>query len=329
MPGSFIHHPSQRIPLFMSSPWIRSMMLALALSTVSVVWLIPSRANAGACCASAAAFGVGRLLQWEKFAVGLRTTLLQSVGLWNSKGQWTGHRSDYTELEWRSEIWGMVGFGRHLSAYARVPWGMMYRRSGDQDAIGGGIGDLQAGLRWDILPVGSHAILPGFALTFNVLAPTGRATDTRLSPLGTEVTGRGAWMLSSALLVEKVRAPWFIQGQIGVNVPLPFYREDLEMDQRYGIGFNANLANGWELLSDVLVISLVLRMSWEDNLNLGTRLINNTYLLDVGAILALSWRFDPHWTLLFSINSGLFINQMGVNGNGRLTYTLGLRYGFF
>jgi hypothetical protein len=52
-------------------------------------------------------------------------------------------------------------------------------------------------------------------------------------------------------------------------------------------------------------------------------------LLDVGAILALSWRFDPHGTLLFSVNSGLFINQMGVNGNGRLTYTLGLRYGFF
>lgn len=289
----------------------------------------PQRVEAGACCASAAAFGVGRLLRWEKFAVGLRSNVLHTLGRWDTKSTWTPNLPTYEDVEWRSELWGMFRIGRPFAAYVRLPWSMNYRKSGEDSHFGGGIGDIQIGGRWDLVPVASGSGWPGIALSLNVLMPTGRKTDTNLSPLATEVTGRGAWMLSSALFIEKSLSPLFFQLQIALNVPLPFFREDLKVQQRFGVGLLSQLAIGWEIVPDIFVASVVIRFSWEDVLEIGGRRIEATHQMDPGVVGALAWRFDPHWTLQVSVNTGIYIDRWGHNVNGRLIYSLGIRYGYF
>ena len=59
--------------------------LALALSTAALGGA-PSPAFAAPCCMSATAFGIGRLLIWEEFAMGTRLSWLHGVGTWDSTG---------------------------------------------------------------------------------------------------------------------------------------------------------------------------------------------------------------------------------------------------
>ncbi|HRE92199.1 MAG TPA: hypothetical protein PK095_23995, partial [Myxococcota bacterium] len=68
------------------------------------------------------AFGIGRLLIWEDFALGLRTSLSPGLGDWDKDGHWRSwDGAGYHETEWRSELWALAGIDRRASIFARVP----------------------------------------------------------------------------------------------------------------------------------------------------------------------------------------------------------------
>jgi len=284
-------------------------------------------ARAAPCCMSATAFGMGRLLIWEDFAVGLRTSLSPSLGAWDRDGHWSGYDS-YDELEWRSELWGLVGIARRWSVFARVPGVVIERSTASDSDVGGGIGDLSIGARYEILEIGEYQELPAIALTLAVAAPTGRATDEARTPLGVDVTGRGAWVLSTGLSAEYTRLPWFVRLDLGLSVPLPSERADLGVDQWLGPTIDVALGGGIEVAHDV-VLSLVPRFTWEAAVVLDGKAVDGSQRIDFGAALAASWRFDYHWTVQAGVDSGLFGEGLGRNQTGRVTTTLGLRYGSF
>lgn len=311
-------------PTWSSSPWRR-----LALGALVALATVPASgpARAAPCCMSATAFGMGRLLIWEDFALGLRTTLAPGLGTWDEGGRWRSF-SDYSETEWRSEVWGLVGLGRRASVFLRVPALVMTRSAGADSELGGGLGDLSAGVRYELLAIGELVELPAIALTLAVLVPTGRSPERAKTPLAVDVTGRGAWVLSLGLSLERTSLPWFVRLDLGTSVPLPQRRDDLGLDQRLGISFELALSGGLEIGSG-FVLSLVPRLTRTDVTRFDEEPLPDTDRLDIGLGLAASWRLDDHFTLQAAIDLPLPIDGLGQNQPGRIATTLGLRYGSF
>ncbi|TNF24863.1 MAG: hypothetical protein EP329_24050 [Deltaproteobacteria bacterium] len=301
--------------------------LPVAFAALASLAALASRAEAAPCCMSATAFGTGRLLIWEDAAVGLRTSLARGLGQWDGDGQWRPY-DGYDELEWRSELWGMAALSRRASLFARAPFVATRRHAGALDGFDGGLADVSAGLRYEILSIGEVLELPAIAVTVSVTAPTGRPTWDAATPLGVDVTGRGAWALGAGLSLEHTAMPWFVRVDVGATVPLPAERPDLGVDQRFGPELVTDVAGGVEL-TEGLVTSLVARLTWASEIVLDGASVDGSGRLDVGLGAALSWRFAYHWTLQLAVDTGLFVDGLGDNQPGRLTGTLGLRYGVF
>ncbi|MGM0578702.1 MAG: hypothetical protein ACQEXJ_23465 [Myxococcota bacterium] len=297
--------------------------IALALAGAS-----PRIARGAACCMSATATGVGRLLIWETFAVGATTSWGTGIGRWDRDRRWSSYGDGYTDDEWRSEVWTLVRLSRRTSLGARLPFLLTHREAGGTSDVGGGLADVQALVRYEVLSVGEYAELPAVALTAGVVAPTGRATEDSDSPLGADVTGRGAAALTLGLSVERTRMPWFVRGDVGLTVPLPAHRDDIDATQRYGVGLDGSVTGGFEVTEDV-VTSLVLRAGWEAPVHIDGERVEDSARYDTGASLAASWRMAPHWTLQGSVGTGLPFRHLGVNREARVTTSLGLRYGYF
>lgn len=269
------------------------------------------------------------MLIWEDFAVGGSTSLAVGVGYWDTDATWHAYGDSYSEYEWRSTVWTLVGLGRRSSVYARLPWMYSRRRATSVQGFGGGIADADVGFRYELLSIGEVAELPGIALTASVLVPTGRATEDANEPLGADTTGRGAWVPALGVTLEKTYLPWFVQLNLGTTVPLPAERSDLEVTQRYGPGAQTSVVGGVEVLPDELVLAASLRYAWEAPVTIAGRTIDDSDRTDVGVGLSVSWRVHPHWTLQSAFDSGLFADHLGKNLPGRITTTVGLRYGHF
>lgn len=307
--------------------WPRPPSLAVAIAATLLTTALPHEAAAAPCCMSATAFGVGRLLIWEDFAVGIRTSLAKGLGDWDADGRWRAWRG-YDEHEWRSEVWALVGLDRRTSVSLRVPAIVLSRATSDVAEVGGGLGDITAAIRYEILTIGEYVELPAIAATLSILAPTGRAPEEGRTPLAVDVTGRGAWVLALGLGFELTRLPWFVRLDLGVGVPLPDARDDLGVEQRLGVSLDVALAGGVEVANNV-VVSLVPHLSWGEPTHLdGTRLAGSGRR-DLGVTVAGSWRFDDHWTMQASVDAPIPSDALGVNQSGRLTTSLGLRYGSF
>lgn len=300
-----------------------SLFVALALAIAG-----SGEASAAPCCMSATAFGIGRLLIWEDFALGLRTSIAPGLGAWDAEGQWRPWREGYAETEWRSEVWGLVGLDRRASIFLRVPAVMLARSAGDVDDIGGGLGDVSAGVRYEVTAIGEYLELPAIALTLALLAPTGRAPEAARTDLAVDVTGRGAWVASLGASIEHTELPWFVRLDLGASVPLPQTRDDLGKDQRLGVSIDVALSGGVEL-DDGLVVSVVPRFTWVDVTRLDEQPLHGSARRDLGVALAASWRVDPHWTVQGAIDQPIPLDGVGQNQPGRVLTTLGLRYGSF
>lgn len=297
----------------------------LIAALIGAVFLLPPRAAAAPCCMSATAFGMGRLAIWEDFALGLRTSLSPSLGAWDAAGHWSSY-DDYADLEWRSELWALVAIDRRLSVFARLPAVATHRSAGALSDLGGGVGDLSFGGRYELLSIGEVAELPAIALTLSVLAPTGRATADAETPLGVDVTGRGAWVLSAGLSLEVTRLPWFVRLDLGLTVPLPARRDDLGLSQRLGPSFDLGLSGGVEVAPRVVVSLASHLMLSSDNILDGAS-VPHSDRFELGLGPALSWGFAWSWTLQAGLDTNLFAADLGRNVPGRVTTTLGLRYG--
>ncbi len=281
-------------------------------------------AAAAACCVSSSV-GVPRLRMWEDGAVGLTGAFSTAPGQWDADGRFRGFEG-YGEREWRLSAFGLVRVQKRVQLYALLPVVLNQRDGTLRSERGGGLGDAQVAARYDLYNVGEAGAWPGVALSLGVLAPLGRPVDESRSQLAADTTGRGAWVLSPALILEQVWGGTFLQGTVGATIPLPRERADTQVSQRFGPGVAVGLASGLEVVPGKVVVGALLRMSWESSLTVDGRTVDNSGRADSGVGLSVAWDFSEHFTAQAGIDVGLLFDHLGDNQPGRVGGSLGLRW---
>jgi hypothetical protein len=287
----------------------------------------PAPAHAAACCSSASIGDVGRLLIWEKAAIGTSVAWSNGRGYWATDGAWSA-LDGAIDNELRTRLWGLVRVSRRHSLSLVLPWVHQHRTAPGIDERGGGVGDVAAGWRFEALEIGERRGAPGVALTLGLVAPSGRAPHDARKPLGTDVTTRGDWQASASVALEWTAYPWFFRIDAGGVYHAPMNRDDLDARQRFGPAMTASATGGLEAAPGVS-IALVARALHEAALHIDGEKIDDSERTDLGIGLAASWQFHPRVTIQAGVDTGLFIDGLGQNQPGRITVTTGLRYGIF
>jgi len=255
-------------------PWLA------ALLGFAVVTTAPLAAHAGACCLSSSAFGIGRLSLWEEFAVIVGGSYSPVLGRWDENARWHGNPSHSSETEWRPQLSALLALHQRLQVSARVPWVMTQKTSDAQHESGSGIGDSLMAVRFEPIYQGEYSFVPEVAVTAGVVIPTGSSANNTKALLLTDVTGRGAWMLSAAVTVEWAREFWFVQLGGGLTLPLPA-QVTPGHNERLGMGAQATLASGAEIHKG-MVVSVVGRYASEGTTLFDGKLVPKSQAYEFG-----------------------------------------------
>lgn len=319
--------PARRLGLCNSSPagFSTGWVLVLALLVASV----PRGANAAACCVSATSFGVGRLLIWEDFAVGLQLGHGRVLGQWDPGGTLHWNPPEYSEGISHTQLWAIVRLRERLELQGWLPVLVNDRWSGGTSQIAGGVGDAGAAARWQILAIGEIHRLPSLALTVGGFAPTGRRIEQTSPPLFAGATGRGSWGGSLALESEYAPSPWFVQLAAGATAFLSFEREDTGRRQQYGPLVRVSLSTGREIVPGSVVVAAAALGEWQARLRLAGVAVPDSQSHLYSFALSVAWRFDPHWTLVGVLSNSVWPRGFGANQDARIDFTVGARYGYF
>ncbi len=291
--------------------------------------LVPADARAAACCVSATSFGVGRLLIWEDFAVGLQLGHARLLGQWDPGGTLHRNPPGYSEGITHAQVWTILRLHQRVEAQGWLPVLVNDRWSAQTHQIAGGIGDAGAAARFLILAIGEFQGLPSLALTVGGFAPTGRRVEQTSPPLFAGTTGRGAWGGSLALESEYAPSPWFVRLEVGATAFLAFTRADTGQREQYGPSVRACLGSGRELVPGKLVAALALLGEMDARLKLDGVAIADSESRLVTLSASLAWRIDPHWTWVNVVSNSAWPHGFGKNLDARVDFTMGVRYGYF
>lgn len=289
----------------------------------------PAAARAAACCLSATSFGVGRLTIWEDWAVGLRLGHARSLGQWSSDGSLRLDPPGYDAGLTTIEPYAIVRLQERVQLQAWAPFLVEDRESGPLSQVAGGLGDLGAAVRVELVSIGQYQGLPSLAVTGGVVAPTGQRVEEVAPPLFAGTTGRGAWAVSLALESEYATLPWFVRLDLGTTLSFPFRRADTGATQQYGPSVQVALSGGRELVPEIVVAALALSAEWEWPITIDGRTVPDSEARSLTAALSLSWTFDPHWTLVGVLANTAWPVDAGMNRDARTGFTLGIRHGHF
>jgi hypothetical protein len=175
---------------------------AVLVSLASALLTTPARGQA--CCAGVSAITPGRLELHERALVGSQLRVSRSLGSYTTAGRYRANAEGAAELDFQQDLitsWRWLSRGQ---ATLVVPLMLSWRRSATTGAeAGGGVGDLNASGRYDIVRNREVSYLPGIGVLVGVTLPTGRPPDDAKKPLGSDATGVGAVQLSAGLALER------------------------------------------------------------------------------------------------------------------------------
>lgn len=300
-----------------------------ALVGATVVALMAHDAHAAACCVSATSFGVGRLLIWEDFAIGLQLGHARLLGQWDERAQLRLNPPGYSEGITHAQLWAIIRLHERAELQGWLPALANDRWSSKTHQIAGGIGDVGAAIRVQVLRIGEIHRLPSLATILSGFAPTGRRVEETSPPLFAGTTGLGAWGGSLAIESEYAPSPWFVRLEAGITGFLAFRRSDTGQKQGYGRLVRATISTGREVVPGALVAAAALTGEYQSKLSLDGQDIPASQARLFSAALSLAWRFDPHWTLVGAALNTAWPDGLGKNRDGRVDFTLGVRYGHF
>jgi hypothetical protein len=295
----------------------------LAAIAVGAVALFASRrAECAGCCGTG--YGLGqRLADGEDAALTASLRGYTLAGSWDDSRRYRSLDASSAQRELRSDFVVLVRASRRLQLGLFAAGVFSEREARDERTTGGGLGDVGALARLDVVTMRSHPVLPGLALTLNVLAPTGRSAWRSNDPLGSDVTGLGAWELRPGIALENWWSRWYgaITASVGLRLPITDESgDDVELAPRPQLlaVFGRSFDGGFSLTSGVDV-------EWE-----GAARVNGastgdarsrTSFVAIGA-LDLTQRF----TLMAAAQYEPPIDGLGANDLAGVAVTAGVRY---
>jgi hypothetical protein len=232
-----------------------------ALAALLAVTAVGAPARAQPCCAGASALSPGRLALHEDALAGFGAKVTLGLGSFDGERRFKGTPSGSTELGLEQDLFWTVRVLKHAQVSLLLPFVETYRRTPSQSDAGGGLGDAQMGLRYDVLQPGSHRIVPGIAALANLTFPTGRTPEAAGSPLATDATGAGTYQGSLGLALEKPFARDFFVVVTG-SLTLHGARTVEGLHAHRGVAFVASGAGGMSFDSS-LVLALGLAYTSE------------------------------------------------------------------
>jgi hypothetical protein len=180
------------------SPFAVSFLFGLSLGAA----LFAAR-TADACCG--AGYGLGqRLSPMESGMVQLGVGMTDRPGAVDAHGRYRGLGAGHHDRELRLEAAALDRVLPSLTVGAIVPALLTDRRATRAETSGGGLGDITAIVRLEVVPFHGAGGPTGLALTFEGVAPTGRSPAESKDRLGADVTGTGSWEARPGVGVEDV-----------------------------------------------------------------------------------------------------------------------------
>lgn len=171
---------------------------------------LPAVAHAQACCAGSAAVTPGRLALHEDALVGLEARATYGFGSFDPTGTFVSMPSGASELDLEQDVFAALRVLDRGQVALLLPLVETRRTAANEAEFGGGIGDINASVRYDFLEAAEARYVPGIALLAGLTIPSGRPPESATKPLATDATGVGAYQANIGLSLERALGPWLV-----------------------------------------------------------------------------------------------------------------------
>ena len=167
-------------------------------------------AQAQACCAGVAAIAPGRLLLHERALSGVEVRGSVLTGSHAADGTFRAPPAGTSEWDFEQDLFASLAVTERAQASVLAPFLESARRSPTTGTeFGGGLGDVNASVRYDFTWSREYRYVPGVALLAGVTLPSGRAPESAKQPLGSDATGLGAVQANLGVALERSFGDWF------------------------------------------------------------------------------------------------------------------------
>ncbi len=270
--------------------------LAALVGAFLLMWASPAMAQA--CCAASELRSPSRLGMGQMWSVGL----MADAQIYSAVFAGTDYRSlDDRGHELRQTPFVSRRLGDDWQVAASLPLVQNRRQNGQYSEWGGGIGDLTAMVRYEVVAPGMSATWPGIALSASAVLPTGRSPSASMergeSALQSDVTGRESARFDLGGDVAWSGTTHFAAVDVGIYQALPFTdgRGDTVLP---GVGSRASLSVGRSLGAPLV---------WDETvyLSLGLGLDRRGSLRAEGRTVADSREFMTH----LAIAAGAYLTE--------------------
>ncbi len=130
-------------------------------------------------------------------------------GSFDEGGHYVSSPTGANELDLEQDVFGAIRVLKRGQIALLVPLIETWRTSLGTSEAGGGIGDVNANVRYDFIFAGASRYVPGLAALAGVTFPTGTPPDAPgLGALATGATGIGAYQINLGLAAEQTFGPW-------------------------------------------------------------------------------------------------------------------------
>jgi hypothetical protein len=171
---------------------------------------MPTVARAQACCAGNSAVTPGRLALHEDALVGIDARATDAYGSFDPTGTFVTTPSGASETDLEEDLFAAIRVLPRGQASLLVPLVETRRTTSTDREFGGGLGDINVGVRYDFLYATEARYVPGIALLAGVTLATGTPPESATKPLATDATGVGTYQGNLGIAVEKAVGPWLL-----------------------------------------------------------------------------------------------------------------------
>ena len=251
--------------------------------------------------------------------MGLQLKASNLYGSFDGERRFLGASEGATELDFEQDLAGSIRVFKRGQLSAILPMVETYRSVRGLSEVGGDLGDLQLGARWDFTVSGSSVTIPGIALAAGATLPTGRAPEASSKPLATDATGIGAFQGSLALALEQTYGPWLVNVTGVVAWRAPRTVGDIHAQQ--GVQLVASAAGGYSFSSGpVLALTLAYTAELDATINGETLPESGRASTRIGVAGGLP--FNDLWRMQGSVTTDLPIRYFGFNQPASVGLTL-------